>query len=372
MKRKEENKIINFNDLKEEVLNKKYPNVSVNSKTSTTEHHNSNVALEEFQTVFVKYQEYLNAPDKNREVKLDEVLVYFNKYFDEIYKEFVIFDYDKVSKFKEAMDYAMLSSGKRLRPFLMFIAYNFAKGDEMFMLSPFMVAIEMIHTFSLIHDDLPCIDNDELRRGKPSVWKQYGEDIALLAGDALMMQAATILVEVMYEFACYDISPSINSSSLLIMKLAGLEGMIVGEVFDVMNTNNKKLTVDDINYMYDKKTTALLTASLLVGANMVPSFNKKMQFIEQIGYILGEAYQIQDDLLEIESTAEKIGKSISSDKDKDKITYVSKVGIKKAKERVNDSFMICMSIIDEMTNTRNAKEAKVFKDVIRYIMKRER
>jgi len=217
----------------------------------------------------------------------------------------------------------------------MFVTYNLFLGTDFFMIAPFMVSIELIHTFSLIHDDLPCMDNDELRRGKPTVWKKYGEDIAVLVGDALMMEAATILVETILEVVYTSYGALTATSAIVLMKLAGLEGMITGQAFDVMNTNNTELKVEDIWYMYDKKTSALLAASIIIGANMSGRIGMNVEKIERMGHYIGEAYQIKDDLLEIESTEEKIGKSTKSDEKNNKVTYVSKVGVEKAKKRLS-------------------------------------
>ena len=366
-------KIIDFKKSKEKLLNKKYPNVSpITSSNRNSLFLESNKALEKFQTILYEYQEYLTDPSGKKEIKIEEVMVYFNRYFDVIYKELSVFDDKKVLKFKEALDYSMLSSGKRLRPFLMLVTYNFFKGKNFLLLSPYMVAMELIHTFSLVHDDLPCMDNDELRRGKPTVWKKYGEDIAVLVGDALFMQAMSILVDTIFEFAYTEIGSFVITSVNMIIKLAGLEGMITGQVFDVMNTGNMNLTINDIVYMYDKKTTALLTASMLVGATLSLVNSDKLVSIENLGLFLGEAYQIKDDLLEIESDTKTIGKSTDSDKNNNKVTFVGKVGINESKDRLKYLEDTSILTIDKMTNKSNYKESLVFKELIKYLFKREK
>ncbi|MBR3288944.1 MAG: polyprenyl synthetase family protein [Lachnospiraceae bacterium] len=367
------NKVIDFKKSKERLMNKKFPNVSpIIPEGKQPFYLESNKALDKFQTILCDYQEYLLDRENKKEIKLEEVLVYFNRYFDAIYKELTGFDDSKVPKFKEAMDYAMLSNGKRLRPFLMLLTYNFCEGEDFLLISPLMVAMELIHTFSLVHDDLPCMDNDELRRGKPTVWKKYGEDIAVLVGDALYMEATSILMDMVLEFLYTEIGSYVATSAAIIIKLAGLDGMITGQVFDVMNTTNDKLTIDDICYMYDKKTTALLTASMIVGANMSSLYNGKAELIERLGICLGESYQIKDDLLEIEQTTEKIGKSVDSDKKNNKVTYVGKVGIEESKHRLEQLFKASMGIIDSMTTEKNKKESLVFKELIKYLMSREK
>ena len=367
-------KVIDFNKSKQKLIKKMYPNVSpIVPTTKTPNFVRTNTALEKFQEIFLKYEESIVSPDENKKVELEEVLIYFNRFFDEAYIELTdAYELSSVEKFKDALDYAMLGGGKRLRPFLIFATYYFCLGEDFLLLTPFIVSIELIHTFSLIHDDLPCIDNDELRRNKPTVWKKYGEDLAVLAGDALLMEASTILMETVFEFAYTEIGSFVMTSALLLMKFAGLDGMITGEVYDVMNTNNENMSVKDILYMYDKKTTALLTASLVIGANLSRKFSDNISHIEELGMYIGRSYQIKDDLLEIESTTEKIGKSVDSDSKNNKITYVKKVGVEESKFQLEALHKATFELIDKMTNENNTKESKVYKEIIKYILMREK
>ena len=368
-----EGKVIDFKKSKEKLLNKKFPNISsIAENNNGKTYYSSSKALQDFQNIFFSYSNYVVNKSSEKEIKLDEVMIYFNRYFDEIYKEFTKFDDLKVSKFKEAMDYAMLSSGKRIRPFLMLATYNFLEGKNFMLLAPFMVAMEMIHTFSLVHDDLPCMDNDELRRGKPTVWKKYGEDIAVLVGDALFMHAINILNETIYNLGFTEIGTYVITASNIITKLAGLDGMIAGQVFDVMNTGNNKLSMGDINYMYEKKTTALIVASMLVGASLSVIHSKDFPHIDELGQCLGESYQIKDDLLEIESNTETIGKSVDSDKKNGKVTFVSIAGIDEAKKRLEQLENRSYILIDKLTNQNNYREAMVYKEIFKYIYKREK
>lgn len=368
------NNVIDFNKSKQKLINKMYPNVSPIIPTSKMPSFvKTNEALISFKKIFNEYQNSFFCEDAKIKISLDEVLFHFNRFFEVAYNEYSsIVDLSKTPLFKEAIDYSVLSGGKRLRPFLMFVAYNFCKGTDPLVLVPFMIALELIHTFSLVHDDLPCMDNDELRRGKPTVWKKYGEDIAVLAGDALLMEASTILIETVFEFAYSDFISYVTTSVLLIQKLAGLDGMIGGQVYDVMNTNNKALSADDIAFMYNKKTTALLTASIVVGANMSAKYSYNIEHIDRLCNYIGEAYQIKDDLLEIESTEEKIGKSINSDKNNGKVTYVDKVGVELARKRVDDLYNNSIAIVDMITDNDNKKESRAFKEVLKYLIVREK
>ena len=366
--------VIDFNKSKQKLINKMYPNVSpilpVSKMPNFTK---SNEALICFKNIFYEYQDLLLSDNSKKQIDLDEILFHFNRFFEVAYNELSsTIDLKKSPKFKEAFDYAVLSGGKRLRPFLMFITYNFCKGIDFLVLVPFMIAIELIHTFSLVHDDLPCMDNDVLRRGKETVWKKYGEDIAVLVGDALLLEATTILTETVFEFAYTDFKSYATTSALLIQKLAGIDGMIGGQVLDVMNTNNEYLSTDDIMYMYNKKTTALLTASIVVGANMSAKYSYNIEHIDRLCNCIGEAYQIKDDLLEVEGTEEKIGKSINSDKDNGKVTYVDRVGVKFARDRVKSLYNDSIAIIDMITDSDNKKESLVFKNVLNYLIMREK
>lgn len=367
------NKVIDFKKSKEKLINKKFPNVSpIVTEGKQPLYVESNKALDKFQTILFDYQEYLMGNDEKKEITLEEVMFYFNKYFDAVYKELTRFDDTKILKFKEAFDYAVLSNGKRIRPFLMLVTYNFCEGEDFLLIAPLMVALELIHTFSLVHDDLPCMDNDELRRGKPTVWKKYSEDIAVLVGDALYMEATRILMDMVLEYLYTEIGNYVATSAAVMLRLSGLDGMISGQVFDVMNTTNNNLTIEDLTFMYEKKTNALLTAGMVIGANMSSLYNSEIGVFEKLGYCLGESYQIKDDLLEIEQTTEKIGKSVDSDKKNNKVTYVSKVGVKESKNRLDYLFKTSLDLVDSLTSARNEKEAKVFKELIKYLMVREK
>ena len=368
------NNVIDFNKSKEKLINKMYPNVSPIIPVSKMPNFvKTNEALLNFKKVFNDYQDSLTSDNAKSKMDLDEVLFHFNRFFEVAYNEFSsTIEMNKTPKFKEAFDYAVLSGGKRLRPFLMFVSYNFCKGVDFLVLVPFMLAMELIHTFSLVHDDLPCMDNDTLRRGKETVWKKYGEDMAVLVGDALLMEATTILTEIIFEFAYTDFKSYATTSALLIQKLAGLDGMIGGQVFDVMNTTNSNLSVDDIVFMYNKKTTALLTASIVVGANMSAKYSYNIEHIDRLCNYIGEAYQIKDDLLEVEGTEDIIGKSTNSDKDNGKVTYVSKVGVSLAKKRVESLYNDSIAIVDMITDSDNKKESIVFKNVLNYLIMREK
>lgn len=237
----------------------------------------------------------------------------------------------------QAMDEAVENGGKRIRPILMYEACRcFAEacgesreawiGD----IAPFMAAIEMIHTFSLIHDDLPCMDNDTLRRGKPTTWYTYGEAMGTLAGDGLVLEAMYLIGK----SASDSSEPGRAAEALRILgEKSGLRGMLGGQSVDVEKTG-QPLSGEALNFIYRLKTAALIEASLMVGAVIGGATYRELEIMERIGRDIGIAFQIQDDILDETSTEEELGKPIHSDEKNRKTTYVSLYGIDKAGEEV--------------------------------------
>ena len=229
----------------------------------------------------------------------------------------------------EAMNYSVKAGGKRLRPLLMMETYRMlgGKGKEIL---PFMAAIEMIHTSSLIHDDLPCMDNDELRRGKPTTWKVYGYDMAVLAGDALMIFA--------FETAAKALSlggdpERVARAMGILAEKTGIYGMIGGQTVDVELTN-QPIPKDKLDFIYRLKTGALLEASMVIGAVMAGASEAECGTVERMAAAIGLAFQIQDDILDVTSSQEVLGKPVLSDEKNNKTTYVTLEGIEKSKHDV--------------------------------------
>lgn len=229
----------------------------------------------------------------------------------------------------EAMNYSMKAGGKRLRPLLMNEVYKMfgGQGKE---IEPFMAAIEMIHTSSLIHDDLPCMDNDELRRGKPTTWKVYGYDMAVLAGDALMIYAFETAAKALTMGA--DAGHVGKAMGILAQK-TGIYGMIGGQTVDVELTG-KPIPREKLDFIYRLKTGALLEASMMIGAVLAGATEEQVTIVESIAADVGLAFQIQDDILDVTSTAEVLGKPVLSDEKNSKTTYVTLEGLDKAREDV--------------------------------------
>lgn len=227
----------------------------------------------------------------------------------------------------DAMDYSVNAGGKRLRPVMMMESYRMfgGRGEE---IEPFMAAIEMIHTSSLIHDDLPCMDNDTLRRGKPTAWVKYGYDMAVLAGDGLMIYA--------FETAAKALALGADPARVarcmgILAEKTGIYGMIGGQTVDVELTD-KPIPEDKLDFIYRLKTGALLEASFMIGAVLAGAGEEEVKTVEEIASLVGLAFQIQDDILDVTSSAEVLGKPVLSDEKNHKTTYVTLKGLEKARE----------------------------------------
>ncbi len=246
----------------------------------------------------------------------------------------------------EAMNYSLLAGGKRLRPILMMEAYRLFGGhDEI--VEPFMAAIEMIHTYSLVHDDLPAMDNDELRRGKHTTWKVYGEAMGILAGDALLNYAFETAAKsfemcatsrsgrtLPVEAASFRLKACADAVALLAGK-AGIYGMVGGQVVDVeAEKQHKSLSGVQLLFVHEQKTAALIQASLMTGAVLAGAAKAQIGKLEQIGRNVGIAFQIQDDILDVIGDTEELGKTVGSDAASNKETYVTMFGIEKSKADV--------------------------------------
>ena len=237
----------------------------------------------------------------------------------------------------EAMEYSFLAGGKRLRPMLMQETYRLFGGDskpeENEVLHAFMAAQEMIHTYSLVHDDLPAMDNDDYRRGRKTTHVVYGEDMGILAGDALLNYA--------FETAsgAFEKAPEHSSriakAIQILSRKAGIYGMIGGQVIDVKETGHavEKEVLDTI---YELKTSALIESSMMIGAVLAGATQEELLQVEQIAKNVGIAFQIQDDILDVTSTKEVLGKPTHSDEKNEKTTYVTLFGVEKASQIVEE------------------------------------
>lgn len=228
----------------------------------------------------------------------------------------------------EAMNYSVNAGGKRLRPMLMAETYRLFGGTDR-IIEPFMAAIEMIHTYSLVHDDLPSMDNDEYRRGKKTTWVIYGEAMAVLAGDGLLNYAFETALK-SFEMSGGDADRKAKALSLLAKK-AGIYGMIGGQTADIEAENLRdSVTQEHLLYIHEHKTAALIQASMMIGAVLAGVEETYVQIMEKAAYEIGIAFQIQDDILDVTSNLETLGKPIGSDAKNQKTTYVTLKGIEEA------------------------------------------
>ena len=230
----------------------------------------------------------------------------------------------------EAMGYSLLAGGKRLRPMLMQETFHLYDGTSK-ALRPFMAALEMIHTYSLVHDDLPAMDNDEYRRGRKTTHIVYGVDMGILAGDALLNYAFETA------FRAFVIEPekslSIGRALAVLGEKAGIYGMIGGQVIDVKETGHT-VAKDVLDTIYRLKTAALIEAAMMIGAILGGASEEDVKKVERIAEYVGVAFQIQDDILDVTSTSEVLGKPVHSDEKNEKTTYVTLMGIDEAKKEV--------------------------------------
>lgn len=242
----------------------------------------------------------------------------------------------------EAMRYSLLAGGKRLRPMLLLAACT-AVGGKKEAAIPFACAMEMIHTYSLIHDDLPAMDNDDFRRGRPTNHKVYGEDMAILAGDGLFHHACEIMAT-----ACVE-NPSITTIKAMetVIHGAGIHGMLIGQVVDV-HFEGQPLDAKTLEFIHRNKTAALIRTSLQAGAILGGASAMVVEAFGQAGDSIGIAFQILDDILDVTSTVEALGKPIYSDEKNEKTTYVTLFGIEESRKIAAKLSAQAMEIWDKM------------------------
>ncbi|MBR3602204.1 MAG: polyprenyl synthetase family protein [Lachnospiraceae bacterium] len=248
----------------------------------------------------------------------------------------------------EAMNYSVLAGGKRLRPMLMEETYRLFGGNSK-IVEPFMAAIEMIHTYSLVHDDLPSMDNDEYRRGRKTTHVVYGEGMAILAGDGLLNYAFETALKA---FDMEPANPAIGKAMQVLAKKAGVYGMIGGQTADIQaeDMDQSKVTNELLLFIHENKTAALIQSSMMIGAILAGASAEAVAAVEKIAYNVGIAFQIQDDILDITSSLEVLGKMTGSDEKNNKVTYVTLNGMEKSKEDVEKLSKEAIDLLDSFEN----------------------
>ena len=227
----------------------------------------------------------------------------------------------------EAMNYSVKAGGKKLRPILMEETYKLFGGNGM-EIEPFMAAIEMIHTYSLVHDDLPAMDNDDYRRGRKTTHIVYGEAMGILAGDGLLNYAFETALKA---FEMNTDSVRVAKALSILAKKAGIYGMIGGQTADIEAENiGEEVTQEHLLFIHEHKTAALIQASMMIGAVLAGATEEQVEIVEKAAYDIGVAFQIQDDILDVTSTLETLGKPVGSDEKNNKTTYVTLKGLETA------------------------------------------
>lgn len=244
----------------------------------------------------------------------------------------------------DAMEYSLMAGGKRLRPMLMQETYRLFGGTEK-VIEPFMAAQEMIHTYSLVHDDLPAMDDDELRRGRKTTHVVYGEDMGILAGDALLNYAFETAAAAFDEYP--EKALQIGKAMKILGNKAGIYGMLGGQVVDVKETGHA-VDKDVLDFIYALKTGALLESSMMIGATLAGADDESIALIEKVASKVGLAFQVQDDILDVTSTAEVLGKPIHSDEKNEKTTYVTLLGIDKAEKIVEKESVEAIELLKSL------------------------
>ena len=284
--------------------------------------------------------------------KREAVDSFFNSYFKEQRKPPVL---------QQAMLYSLFAGGKRIRPILALASFEACGGDPAEIV-PYASSIELIHTYSLIHDDLPAMDNDDLRRGKPTNHKIYGEAIAILAGDALLTEAFSIL-------SYPPLSNTVKDANLLpalreIALASGLNGMVAGQVQDILS---EKFDPDreTLEFIHRHKTAALIRASVMMGPILYGSSKDIMYALSEYGNNIGLAFQVIDDILDIEGDAKELGKPIGSDEKANKMTYPSLYGIEESREIARGLIASAVSSLSSFSSN-----ADPLREIANYLLNR--
>ncbi|MBS6398064.1 MAG: polyprenyl synthetase family protein [Clostridiales bacterium] len=250
---------------------------------------------------------------------------------EEVIREFLPEETGYQKDIMEAMNYSVMAGGKRLRPLMMYETYRMFGGTGE-VIRPFMAAMEMIHTYSLVHDDLPAMDNDEYRRGKLTTHAKYGHAMGVLAGDGLLNYAYETAASA---FDCGEDAKKVAKALQVLAKKSGVYGMVGGQVVDVQSTGSR-ISQERLDFIYSLKTGALLEGSMMVGAILAGASEEEVKVVEQIASDVGLAFQIRDDILDVTSTLEELGKPVHSDDRNEKTTYVTLKGLEQASRDVEE------------------------------------
>lgn len=313
----------------------------------------------------------MSDPDENFEIKRQERI----EAAEHIITSYLPKEEGRQKTVIEAMNYSVLAGGKRLRPVLMREAYMMFGGRNEMIIGPFMAALEMIHTYSLVHDDLPALDNDEFRRGKKTTHAVYGPGMATIAGDGLLnyaFETALKAAQECQELPEYDgsVSSRMLAALTILAEKAGIYGMIGGQCADIEAEKRSDVTPDDLLYIHENKTGALIESALMIGAVLAGASACDVHKMEQIGLNVGVAFQIQDDILDVIGDQDKLGKPVGSDEKNEKTTYVTFYGIDKSKEEVTRLSDEALDLLREL-ESREGHEDIFLEELITWLIHRD-
>ena len=263
-----------------------------------------------------------------------------------------------------AMRYSLMAGGKRIRPLLIAETYRFFGGTDMALAEPFMAAIEMIHTYSLIHDDLPALDNDDYRRGRLTSHKVYGEAMAILAGDALLNYAFETASKAMDHARDDEELLRVMKAFRILSSKPGINGMIGGQVVDVELTG-KPIPEKTLRFIFELKTGALIEAAMMIGAQLAGASDEQIAAVEKAAGDIGMAFQIQDDVLDVIGNEALLGKPVHSDEKNEKTTWVTVYGLEQAKKDVAEYSEEAMAILAQMTGVTEPEKSFLY-DFVEY------
>ena len=270
-------------------------------------------------------------------------------------------------KVEEAMNYSVLAGGKRLRPMLLEETYKMFGGEGR-VVEPFMASIEMVHTYSLVHDDLPCMDNDEYRRGRKTTHVVYGEGMAVLAGDGLLNFAFETAIKAFRLARDEEEMKKIARALGIFAAKAGIYGMIGGQTADIEAENEEsEATEEQLLFIHEHNTAALIQSAMMVGAVLAEASEEEVERIEKCAYNIGLAFQIQDDILDVTGSLETLGKETGSDAKNKKMTYVTLWGMEEAKKEVERLSEEALAILSSF-----GRENAFLEELIRRLITREK
>lgn len=272
----------------------------------------------------------------------------------------------------EAMNYSVMAGGKRLRPMLMEECFKLFGGQGE-VIEPFMAALEMIHNYSLVHDDLPAMDNDEYRRGRKTTWMVYGDGMAVLAGDGLLNMAFETAAKAFNMAEDLNSMKRVASAVQILGRKAGVYGMIGGQTADIeAEERHNSLTEDLLLFIHENKTAALIQAAMMIGAILAGAGECDVLEMEQVAYNIGIAFQIQDDILDVTSTTEILGKPVGSDEKNNKLTYVTLKGLEASKKEVERLSREAIDILLSMEQKEGNIPNRFLVELVESLIKREK